>query len=75
MQWHPTVLERTALVPQRVLNAYSKDSVGASPDGTYKDGDFVIRFPGCDEPKGRDCEEMEAYYQLWQRKIKSEGSR
>lgn len=73
MQWHPTILARTALVPQRTLNAYSKDSTGASSDGTYQDGDFVIRFPGCDDTKGRDCvQELEPYYKLWLRKTKSD---
>lgn len=72
MQWHPTVLARSVLVPQRVLNAYSKDSTGAASDGTYKDGDFVIRFPGCDQSAEGDCLEMEAYYKVWQKKIKAE---
>ncbi|KAJ5585546.1 uncharacterized protein N7459_005346 [Penicillium hispanicum] len=71
MQWHPTVLARTALVPQRILNAYSKDSSGASPDGTYKDGDFLIRFPACDNA-GTECEELGSYYMMWQKKVKSE---
>ncbi|KAJ5949251.1 hypothetical protein N7454_000835 [Penicillium verhagenii] len=71
MQWHPTVLARTALVPQRVLNAYSKDSSGAGPDGTYADGDFIIRFPGCEKVKAKECAEMESYYMQWQKKIKS----
>lgn len=71
MQWHPTVLARTAIVPQRVLNAYSKDSNGAGPDGTYNDGDFIIRFPGCDNAQAKECIEMESYYMVWQRKIKS----
>ncbi|CAI7566791.1 hypothetical protein N7533_008145 [Penicillium manginii] len=70
IQWHPTVLARTALVPQRVLNAYSKDSPGASMDGTYKDGDLVLRFPGC-EAKGGDCDELDPYYMLWQKKAKN----
>ncbi|KAJ6017157.1 hypothetical protein N7451_000536 [Penicillium sp. IBT 35674x] len=71
MQWHPTVLARTAIVPQRVLNAYSKDSNGAGPDGTYNDGDFIIRFPACDNVQAKECAELESYYMLWQRKIKS----
>ncbi|KAJ5662756.1 hypothetical protein N7462_011682 [Penicillium macrosclerotiorum] len=71
MQWHPTVLSRTALVPQRIMNAYSKDSLGAAIDGTYKDGDLVLRFPGCEDGSSRDCEELESYYGLWQKKIKS----
>ncbi|KAJ5545041.1 hypothetical protein N7535_006571 [Penicillium sp. DV-2018c] len=70
MQWHPTVLARTALVPQRVLASYSSESPGASSDGTYKEGDFVIQFRGCDEDNSRDCaSEVEPYYKLWERKM------
>lgn len=70
MQWHPAILARTALVPQRTLNAFSKDSKGASSDGTYVEGDFVLRFPGCDD-KSRQCEELDPYFMLWQKKAKS----
>ncbi|KAF4214289.1 hypothetical protein CNMCM8980_008389 [Aspergillus fumigatiaffinis] len=72
VQWHPTVLARMALVPQRSINAYSKDSPAASADGTYKDGDLIIRFFGCDSDPKRSCEEeMEPYYNLWAKKLKS----
>ena len=71
MQWHPTVLARTALVPQRLLNAYSKDSRGAAPDGEYQDGDLLIRFPACDNALAKDCAELESYYMLSQKKAKS----
>ncbi|GAQ08223.1 uncharacterized alpha-1,2-galactosyltransferase C1289.13c [Aspergillus lentulus] len=72
LQWHPTVLARMALVPQRSINAYSKDSPAASADGTYMDGDLVIRFFGCDSDPKRSCEqEMEPYYNLWAKKLKS----
>lgn len=64
VQWHPTILSKLALVPQRSLNAYSKREL-ASPEGTYKDGDFVIRFTGCDGV-GRSCEgEAEPFSKQW----------
>ncbi|GKZ19178.1 hypothetical protein AbraIFM66951_008012 [Aspergillus brasiliensis] len=73
VQWHPTILARLALVPQRTINAYSKDSNGAAVDGVYKEGDFVIRFLGCDTDTRRSCEkEMEPYYRLWAGKMKNE---
>lgn len=73
IQWHPTILARLALVPQRTINAYSKDSPGAAGDGTYRDGDFVIRFFGCDNDTKRSCDkEMEPYYNSWQKKLSSE---
>lgn len=71
MQWHPTILARMALVPQRVLNSYSKDSPAASLNGTYEEGDFVIRFLGCDGGDAESCEkEMQPYYNAWLRKSK-----
>jgi len=65
VQWHPTILSKLALVPQRIMNAYSKGLGGEDP-GTYKDGDFVVRFAGCEEGHGRDCAaEAEGFSRLW----------
>ncbi|KAL2835183.1 galactosyl transferase GMA12/MNN10 family-domain-containing protein [Aspergillus cavernicola] len=73
VQWHPTVLARLALIPQRVINAYSPDSIGAAVDGTYKDGDLIIRFFGCNTDPKRNCErELDPYYNLWAKKLKLE---
>ncbi|KAL6238148.1 hypothetical protein BDW75DRAFT_237650 [Aspergillus navahoensis] len=73
VQWHPSVLARMALIPQRVINSYSEDSTRAAVDGTYKDGDLVIRFFGCNTDPKRNCErEMEPYYILWAKKVKIE---
>lgn len=73
VQWHPTILARLALVPQRTINAYSRDSPDAAADGTYRDGDFVIRFFGCDSDPKRSCEtEMDVYYSMWERKLDGE---
>ena len=67
------MLARLALVPQRVINAYSKDSTGASLDGTYKEGDLLIHFFGCDKDAKRSCEkEMDPYYNLWAKKLKND---
>lgn len=53
VQWHGTVLARMALVPQRVMNSYTR----GEGDEVYQDGDFVANFHGCDSPGvGRDCE-------------------
>lgn len=55
------------------MNAYSRDSTGAAVDGTYKEGDLVLRFPGCDpDPKGGCEKEMEPFYNSWLKKLKSE---
>jgi mannan polymerase II complex MNN11 subunit len=61
VQWHPTILSKLALIPQRTFNSYNKGDT----EGAYKDGDFVIRFPGCDEP-GRSCTgESEIFSKQW----------
>jgi len=36
------------------MNAYSKEGP-AEESGKYKDGDFVIRFAGCEPGGARDC--------------------
>jgi len=65
VQWHPTILSKLALVPQRTMNAYCKAS---SPEesGAYKDGDFIIRFAGCEQGNGRDCvAEADPFSKQW----------
>lgn len=62
-----------AVVSQRTINAYSRDSVGAAVDGTYKEGDLVLHFFGCDSNAKRSCEgEMEPFYNSWLKKSKTE---
>ncbi|KAK2072975.1 hypothetical protein P8C59_007292 [Phyllachora maydis] len=39
VQWHPTILSKLALIPQRIINSYNKDGKGEA----YKDGDIAIR--------------------------------
>lgn len=65
VQWHPTILSRLAIVPQRILNAYSRGDTGAKTQ-VYKDGDFIINFAGCDGPEGHKCEtEAEPFLMQW----------
>ena len=35
VQWHGTVLAKLALVPQRILNSYTRETDGGSSEGTY----------------------------------------
>jgi len=59
VQWHPTILTKLALIPQRVLGAYTP---AAAAGGAYEDGDFVILFHECWKP-GRSCEkEFNTYW-------------
>ncbi|KAI1922097.1 putative alpha-1,6-mannosyltransferase mnn11 [Ophidiomyces ophidiicola] len=72
VQWHPTILAKLALVPQRLLNAYSPVSQKPSPDGVYREGDFIIRFKDCEVGSNLKCEnQMDAYFQQWLRKAGS----
>ncbi|EER23594.1 galactosyl transferase GMA12/MNN10 family protein [Coccidioides posadasii C735 delta SOWgp] len=69
VQWHPTMLARLALVPQRILNSYSPQSSKPAASGKYREGDFLIRFKGCEAGGQRNCEqEMEPYFQEWAKK-------
>lgn len=66
VQWHPTVLTKLALVPQRVMNAYNRLSPDQKGSDVYQDDDFLVRFAGCELDASRDCEkEMEEYHQKW----------
>jgi mannan polymerase II complex MNN11 subunit len=61
VQWHPSILTHLAVVPQNLLNAYSR----GSKETLWKQGDFLIRFPECEKgEEGRSCEkEMTPYWQ------------
>lgn len=64
VQWHPTILSKLVIIPQRTINAYIKGGP-ADESGLYKDGDFVIRFVGC-ETGGRDCiKEADQFSKQW----------
>jgi mannan polymerase II complex MNN11 subunit len=58
LHWHYTILEKTALVPKRLLSSY----INAAGDMGYKEGDFVLYFEGCSDA-GRSCEhEMDRWH-------------
>ena len=71
MQWHPTILTKLALVPQRLLNSYNVDIGSRGGKGVmYKEGDFVERLVGCELDQNRNCErEMDLIYQQWKTSI------
>ncbi|KAL8827448.1 MAG: hypothetical protein Q9170_007014 [Blastenia crenularia] len=71
VQWHPTILTKLALVPQRLLNSYSVDiSSRGGKEVMYKDGDFLVRLVGCELDDNRDCEEeFETWYGKWKRGV------
>ncbi|KAL8748073.1 MAG: hypothetical protein Q9184_007513 [Pyrenodesmia sp. 2 TL-2023] len=67
VQWHPTILTKLALVPQRLLNSYGVNIASrGGKDVMYKDGDFIVRLVGCDLDQNRNCEkEFEPFYEKW----------
>ncbi|KAK4963852.1 putative alpha-1,6-mannosyltransferase mnn11 [Elasticomyces elasticus] len=65
VQWHGTILAKLALVPQRILNSYTRDQSGRT-DGIYVEGDFVANFHGCQRDENRNCEEeMQPLLSRW----------
>ncbi|OAR02862.1 hypothetical protein LLEC1_01751 [Akanthomyces lecanii] len=62
VQWHPTVLSKLALVPQRTFASYSKPTLGEQ----YQEGDFVAMFAGCSHTGGESCEvESGQFWEKW----------
>lgn len=61
VQWHYTILSKTALLPKRVLASYNL----AADDINYKEGDFVVVLDGCrDAGPGRSCDvEFDRFWQ------------
>ncbi|CCX32076.1 galactosyl transferase GMA12/MNN10 family-domain-containing protein [Pyronema domesticum] len=63
VQWHPTILTKLALIPQKSFNSFSPKSIDS--EDTYTEGDFVIRFNGCWMPE-IDCEKE--FNEFWKRR-------
>ncbi|KAI2611045.1 glycosyltransferase family 34 protein [Hypoxylon fragiforme] len=62
VQWHPTILSKLAIVPQRIINAYSSNDHGEQ----YKDGDIAIVFARCSNTGDKSCaKEAERFSQQW----------
>ncbi|KAI0472387.1 galactosyl transferase GMA12/MNN10 family-domain-containing protein [Xylaria cf. heliscus] len=62
VQWHPTILSKLAIVPQRAINAYATADHGAQ----YRDGDIAVVFAQCSGTGTKSCaNEAERYSQRW----------
>lgn len=77
VQWHPTILAKLVLVPQRVMNAYNirvadeNGKVSTEKDVLWQEGDFLVRFAECETTKERNCEdEMRLYYKKWMEEVR-----
>ena len=58
MQWHPTILSKIALVPQRTIASYAHANLG----DVYKEGDFVVMLKGCSVSGETSCENESKWY-------------
>jgi mannan polymerase II complex MNN11 subunit len=65
VQWHPTILSKLAIVPQRVLNSYSTTKDGE----LYQEGDLVVRFAACTHDAGdNNCvDDAKRYVSRWRK--------
>ncbi|KUI73755.1 putative alpha-1,2-galactosyltransferase C8D2.17 [Cytospora mali] len=63
VQWHPTILSKLALVPQRIINSYDKPDKGHP----YSTGDLAVRFPKCAKSvKSPNCATLaEPFTSVW----------
>lgn len=69
VQWHPTILSKLAILPQRMFNSYGNSRHGE----VYEDGDLVVRFPGCTKTAGhQNCAtEAEPFVSKWREAFKN----
>lgn len=69
VQWHPTILSKLAVVPQRYINAYSNSGDAAAE---YRPGDVVVRFNTCMKTSPAACEaEADKYNKQWRSNFRS----
>ncbi|KAI1083940.1 glycosyltransferase family 34 protein [Whalleya microplaca] len=62
VQWHPTILSKLAIVPQRTINAYATGEYGEQ----YKDGEIAVVFARCHGSGDKSCaKEAERFSQQW----------
>ncbi|KAI1652091.1 glycosyltransferase family 34 protein [Daldinia loculata] len=62
VQWHPTILSKMAIIPQRIINAYNNNGHGEQ----YKDGDIAVVFAHCSNVGDNSCaKEAERFSQQW----------
>jgi mannan polymerase II complex MNN11 subunit len=73
VQWHPTILSRLGIIPQNILNSYSREpAIGKGKADVYKEGDFVINFAGCDAVDQPKCEdEAKPFSKKWRQAFSS----
>ncbi|OHW92677.1 galactosyl transferase gma12 mnn10 family protein [Colletotrichum incanum] len=69
VQWHPTILSKLAIVPQKTFNSYNRYDKGE----IFSDGDLVVRAAGCTKSGERACEEeLDSYNKKWHAAFKAQ---
>ena len=69
MQWHPTILTKLALIPQRTINSYTAEiATRGGKAVTFQEDDFIARAVGCEKDPQRKCEdELNPWYDKWKK--------
>jgi mannan polymerase II complex MNN11 subunit len=71
IQWHPTVLSKLAIIPQRSINSYGSIDLGQR----YEQGDFVVRFPNCQAQGDRSCiRQSKVHMDQWREEFAKAGA-
>ncbi|KAL1896914.1 putative alpha-1,6-mannosyltransferase mnn11 [Ceratocystis pirilliformis] len=66
IQWHPTILSRLGLLPQRTINSYQHSTTGAQ----YQEGDFILTLNDCTASGERSCNILATpYVKKWRQKF------
>ncbi|OBT85280.1 hypothetical protein VE02_06514 [Pseudogymnoascus sp. 03VT05] len=73
VQWHPTILSRLSIVPQHIMNSYSRAPTATTgKTEVYKEGDFVVNFADCDTASQPKCEdEAKPFSKKWRQAFSS----
>ncbi|KAF5630538.1 alpha-1 2-galactosyltransferase [Fusarium sp. NRRL 52700] len=58
VQWHPTILSKLALIPQRTFASYGRNKEG----NAYRDGDFVALLVDCTVTGSTSCDKQSHFY-------------
>ena len=69
VQWHPTILTKLALIPQRTINSYTAEiNTRGGKAVTFQEDDFIARAVGCERDQLRNCEdELDLWYEKWKK--------
>ncbi|KAG5662169.1 hypothetical protein KAF25_004408 [Fusarium avenaceum] len=60
VQWHPTILSKLALVPQRTFASYGRNN---KEGNAYRDGDLVTLMIDCTTTGQTSCDKLSHVYQ------------